>query len=60
MKTYREYIVTWKIELTALSPEHAAQLALEAQRDPDSLATVFEVQGANDESGSTEVIDVAK
>ena len=60
MPTYREYIVTWKIELSALSPKDAAELALKTQRDPDSLATVFEVQEASDESGQVDVIDVAE
>lgn len=39
----REYMVHWSIELTADSPEEAARQALEIQRDPDSLATVFHV-----------------
>jgi len=38
-----EYTVTWRIEVDADSPEHAARTALEMQRDPDSLATHFEV-----------------
>jgi len=41
MKLYR---VTWVIDLEADSPEEAARKALEIQRDPDSTATVFEVQ----------------
>jgi len=38
------YRVTWVIELDAESPVKAAELALEIQRDPESIATVFDVQ----------------
>lgn len=38
-----DYIVTWRIELSANSKEEAAQLAREIQLDPNSRATVFEV-----------------
>jgi hypothetical protein len=38
-----EYLVTWKIEVAADSPEDAALQALEIQRDPESMATVFDV-----------------
>jgi hypothetical protein len=38
-----EYIVSWRILLTASSPEEAARRALEAQRDPNSVALTFEV-----------------
>ena len=41
MKSYR---VTWMIELDAESPVQAAELALEIQRDPGSIATIFGVQ----------------
>jgi hypothetical protein len=37
------YRVTWRIDLDAESPRDAADLALEIQRDPTSIATVFEV-----------------
>lgn len=50
-----EYRVVWEIDLEADSPEEAAELALEAQRDPTSLATVFEVFEA---SGKKTRIDV--
>lgn len=42
MKTY---LVTWEIELDAETPEAAARAALAIQRDPNSLATVFNVDG---------------
>jgi len=40
----QEYKVTWVIELSASSPLEAARKALATQRDPQSLAVVFEVQ----------------
>ena len=38
-----EFTVTWTIDLDAKSPRDAAKKALEIQRDPDSIATCFEV-----------------
>lgn len=40
----KEYRVTWVIDLYAGSPREAAELALEIQRDPVSIATIFDVQ----------------
>lgn len=40
----REFRVRWEIDLTADSPEAAARQALEIQRDPNALATIFEVK----------------
>jgi hypothetical protein len=37
------YLVTWSIMIEASSPRDAAEKALEIQRDPASLATVFVV-----------------
>lgn len=46
----KNYYVEWSINVTADSPEHAARLAQEIQRDPTSSATVFEViENDNDE-----------
>ena len=39
----REYTVTWVIDLDADSPEDAARKALDVQRDPESIATCFDV-----------------
>lgn len=39
--------VRWVMQVTAETARHAAELALEIQRDPDSIATVFEVIDAN-------------
>ena len=43
MRTLKEYRVVWDIELYACSPREAAQKALQIQRDPESIATVFDV-----------------
>lgn len=40
----KDFLVRWEIEISAETPEDAAREALRAQRDPGSLATVFEVQ----------------
>lgn len=37
------YLVSWAIDIDADSPEEAAERALEIQRDPAGLATVFKV-----------------
>jgi hypothetical protein len=41
------YLVTWQIEVDADSPRDAAKKALEIQRDPTSIATVFNVTPAD-------------
>lgn len=38
------YRISWVIDLDAETPLEAAQLALEVQRDPNSIATVFVVE----------------
>ena len=50
-----EYHITWKIEVEADSFEHAAQIALDIQRDPSSTATRFEVRDA---SGTIRELDI--
>lgn len=39
-----EYHVTWSIDLDAHSFEDAVMIALEIQRDPNSIATHFQVK----------------
>ena len=51
------YYVTWSIEIEATSPKVAAEMALEIQRDPESIATIFTV---SDENGAVVQIDAAK
>lgn len=43
------YLVEWSIDIEADSPEEAARQALEIQRNPASIATVFRVYGDFDE-----------
>ena len=38
------YLVTWNIDIQADSAEEAARIALDIQRDPESIATVFYVR----------------
>lgn len=40
----KSYLVTWEIEVESETPEDAAREAFRVHRDPDSMATVFEVQ----------------
>ena len=40
------YLVKWEIDIDAESSEEAAQEALRIQRDPRSVATVFQVRDA--------------
>lgn len=39
-----DYLVLWQIHITADNPIEAAKQCLEIQRDPESIATVFQVQ----------------
>ncbi len=39
-----EYKVTWTVDVEADDPVEAAREALRIQRDPESVATYFEVQ----------------
>jgi len=39
-----EWEVSWVIEIYADTPEQAARIAMEIQRDPDSMAGAFRVQ----------------
>lgn len=43
------YAVRWEMEIEAVSPEAAARKALEIHRDPESIATCFQV---HDQSSS--------
>jgi hypothetical protein len=42
------YSITWEIEIDAKTPEEAARKVLEIQRDPASIATVFDVYDNKD------------
>ncbi len=49
------YNVTWSIDIDAESFEGAAQIALEIQRDPNSIATHFVVKDA---TGAIQELDI--
>lgn len=51
-----EYLVTWKIDIDADTPEEAAMRALIVQRDPESVAAYFIVK---DKCGNTIPIDLS-
>jgi hypothetical protein len=50
-----DYRVVWEIELEAESAREAAEMALNIQRDPESIATVYAVF---DEEGGRTAIDL--
>jgi hypothetical protein len=57
-----EYQVVWRMDIEADSAEEAAEKALAVHRDPQSIATVFEVTTASlnsvDEEDQRVVIDL--
>ncbi|MEX7471358.1 hypothetical protein AB4Z39_16795 [Mycobacterium adipatum] len=58
-----EYLVGWVIDIQADSHEQAARKALRIQRDPNSIATVFEVQrrhGTGGAVGSAQSVDLSE
>lgn len=54
-KPEQEYQVKWEIELSATSHKEAAELALNIQKDPNSIATEFVV---TDKSGHVKNVDL--
>jgi hypothetical protein len=56
----KQYLVTWQIDIeeTADNPIEAAAQALIILRDPDSVATVFEVTDKT--TGETTTVDLAR
>ncbi len=50
-----EYHIIWRIDVEAESFEEAIQIALQIQRDPNSIATLFEVRDA---SGTIQELDM--
>lgn len=54
MTTYR---VEWVIDIEADTPEEAARKALAIQRNPESIATVFDVLEC-DQSGDVTRVDL--
>ena len=53
----KRYVVTWEIDIDAESAEDAARQALAIQRDPNSLATIFDcVHVEETEDGNIDVL----
>ena len=50
MAKTQTYRVIWEIDLEATSHVTAAMLAREIQKDPESIATVFDVQRLDEET----------
>lgn len=60
-KEYKEYAVSWTIELTARSHEAAAEDALRIQKYPfEHEASVFEVAELSENDGELVKIEVTK
>lgn len=55
----KEYAITWKIELDADSPEEAVTKAMAIHRDPNSVATVFEVAEDGKYIGTFDAMDIS-
>ena len=51
------YRISWEIDIDADTPVEAARKALAVQRDPESIATVFDV---TDERGKRVRVDLSK
>lgn len=49
----KEFRVRWEIDIEAASPREAAQEVLDIQRDPQSIATVFEVTDRSTDQTTT-------
>jgi hypothetical protein len=54
------YFVTWSIDIEAESAGEAAAKALAIQRDPDSIATIFQVGLRDEFEDVREEIDAAE
>ncbi len=52
-----EYLVSWNIQIIADTPVEAARKALEIQRDPNSIASVFRVEDWKTGRGQTIDLD---
>ena len=57
-ETYNEYLVVWRIEVAARSPEEAARIAHLTMTDPESTATVFEISEIKNRAGFPITVDL--
>jgi hypothetical protein len=55
-----EYKVAWHIDIDADSPEDAARKALAIQRNPESIATVFNVRTVGLPVNEYTTVDISK
>lgn len=55
-----QYLVTWHCEIYATSPREAAEKALYIHRNPESIATVFEVRMNDQDLDEAERIDLSE
>jgi len=53
----KTYVVTWEMDIEAETPEAAAAKALEIHRDPESIATMFDVHDMTTGEGFREDMD---
>ena len=51
-----QYVVTWVVDIEATNPREAALKAQQMQRDPESIATVFDIE--NKKSGAKTTVDL--
>ena len=52
-----KYCVTWEMHLEANTPLEAARLALEVHRNPESIATYFQVTDDTGDSVEVDLLD---
>lgn len=55
----REYLVSWHVDVYAGSERAAAEQALEIQRDPESIAALFEVRHAGQGDETVRNVDLS-
>ena len=53
-----EWLVRWEMMFDADTAEEAARKALEVQRDPDSIAVVFDVRPVDDNDAFFTTVDL--
>lgn len=52
-----EFVVVWKMAIEATDHVAAAKEALRVQRDPESIATVYQVKGSDADSVTVDLMD---
>lgn len=54
----KHYMVVWHMDFIAASPHEAAQMALAVQRNPESIATIFNVSDCDDDDIGIVCVDL--